>query len=105
MCSTPSPKRRINSKQANGGASILSSISTEKRQSFAERANQASERRIEAVKLKQEAQKRVNKLRGVSISHTHKKTKTNINQFWSFISKFKKLLNAPLNELMRKLVA
>lgn len=43
MCSTPKPKRRVKSKTVNSSVGILSSMSNEKRFSFAERANQASE--------------------------------------------------------------
>jgi len=52
MCSTPKPKRRVKVKTANASVGILSGMSSEKRQSFAQRANQASARRIEAKKLK-----------------------------------------------------
>jgi hypothetical protein len=98
MCSTPKPKRKIKAKTANSSVGILSSMNSEKRLRFAERANQASDRRIEAQQLKREAQHRINKLK-VKKPHPQN-VKTNKNQSW-----FYWLLNAPFSELMRKLVA
>ena len=48
MCSTPKPKRKIKAKTASASIGILSAMSREKRQIFTQRANQASDRRIEA---------------------------------------------------------
>lgn len=100
MCSTPKPKRKIKAKTANSSVGILSSMSSEKRLRFAERANQASDRRIEAQQLKREAQNRINKLKVKKPHPLNVKTKTNKNQSWLYW-----LLNAPFSELMRKLVA
>ncbi len=52
MCSTPKPKRKVKADKASSSVGILSSMSNEKRQNFAERANRASDRRIEMKKLK-----------------------------------------------------
>ncbi|MDX2368606.1 MAG: hypothetical protein QNK36_09435 [Colwellia sp.] len=100
MCSSPKPKRRVKAKTANSSVGILSSMSREKRLSFADRANQASERRIEAKQLKNEARDRINKLIVNKRHPQNKKAKTNVNQSW-----FYWLLNAPFSELMRKLVS
>lgn len=100
MCSLPKTKRRVKAKTANSSVGILSSMSSEKRLSFAERANQASERRIEAKQLKREAQHRINKLIVKKPHPQNVKTKTNKNQSW-----FYWLLSASFSELMRKLVS
>lgn len=100
MCSTPKPKRRANAKTANNSVSILSAISSEKRLSFADRANQASDRRIEAKQLKRDAQYQINKLIVKKTNSQNKKANTNKNQFWLYW-----LLNTPFSELMRKLVS
>ncbi|PCI55678.1 MAG: hypothetical protein COB45_06425 [Gammaproteobacteria bacterium] len=100
MCSTPRSKRRVNAKKANGSVGILSSMSSEKRRSFAKRANQANDRRIEAKQLTREAQHHLNKLTLNNNHPQHIKTKTKTNQFW-----FYWLLKTPFSELMRKLVS
>ena len=100
MCSSPKPKRRVKAKKVNNSVGILSSMSSEKRLNFADRANQASDRRIEAKQLTRAAQHRVNKLIVKKPHPQNVKTKTNKNQSW-----FYWLLNAPFSELMRKLVA
>jgi len=100
MCSTPKPKRRVNAKKTNSTVGILSTMSSEKRLSFAECANQASDRRIEAKRLKREEQFRINKLTVKKTRPKNIKAKTNINQSWLFW-----LLNTPFSELMRKLVS
>lgn len=100
MCSTPKPKRRVNAKKAKSSVGILSSMNSKKRQRFAQRANQASDRHIESLKLKREEQYHINKLT-IKKSHPQKiKAKTNTNQSWLYW-----LLNAPFSELMRKLVS
>lgn len=66
MCSTPKPKRKIKGKKGNASVGILSSMSSEKRQSFAQRANQASDRRIEAQQLKRAKFDRINKLKVIN---------------------------------------
>lgn len=99
MCSSPKPKRRVKAKTANRGG-ILASMSSDKRRSFAERANQASDRRIEAKQLKRETQHRINKFTVKKSPPQNIKTKANINQSWLYW-----LLNAPFSELMRKLVS
>ncbi|MBL4899164.1 MAG: hypothetical protein JKX76_05875 [Colwellia sp.] len=100
MCSTPRPKRRVNAKKTNSGVGILSSMSSEKRLCFADRANQASNRRIEMKQLKREEQYRINKLTVKKTRQKKIKAKTNTNQSWLYW-----LLNAPFSELMRKLVS
>ncbi len=45
MCSTPKPKQKIKGKISSNVVSILSQMSAEQRKQFAERANEASERR------------------------------------------------------------
>lgn len=99
MCSTPKPKRRVKSKTVNNSVGILSSMSNEKRFSFAERANQASERHIGAKQLKHEEQHHINKLIVTKPHSQNVKAKTNKNQSWLYW-----LLNAPFSELMRKLI-
>lgn len=100
MCSSPKPRRRVNAKTVNSSIGILSSMSSAKRLSFANRANQASDRRIEAKQLKREAQHHTNKLIVKKPYPQNVKTKTHNNQSW-----FYWLLNAPFRELMRKLVS
>jgi len=100
MCSTPRSKRRVNAKKANGSVGILSSMSSEKRRSFAKRANQANDRRIEVKQLKHEAQHRINKLIITKRHPRNIKAKAKTNQSWLYW-----LLNAPFSELMRKLVS
>ncbi|MDX2367450.1 MAG: hypothetical protein QNK36_03450 [Colwellia sp.] len=100
MCSTPKPKRRVKAKTTKSSVGILSSMSSEKRLSFADRANQASDRRIEAKQLKREEQHRINKLTVTKRHPQNKKAKTNVNQSWLYW-----LLNTPFSELMRKLVS
>jgi histone acetyltransferase (RNA polymerase elongator complex component) len=100
MCSSPKPKRKIKAKTANSGG-ILASMSSDKRLSFAERANQASDRRLEAQQLKrEEEQHRINQLTVKKRPQQSVKTKNHANQSW-----FYWLLNAPFSELMRKLVS
>jgi len=100
MCSSPKPKRRIKAKIADTSLGVLSSISSEKRLNFAECANQASERRIKAKQLKNEAQNRINTFPLIKRHPKSKKAKTNVNQSWLY-----QLLNAFFSELMRKLVS
>lgn len=100
MCSTPKPKRRVKSKTASSRVGILSSMSNEKRLSFADRANQASDRRIEAKQLKREEQHHINKLIVIKPHSQNVKAKTNKNQSWLYW-----LLNAPFSELIRKLIS
>lgn len=100
MCSAPKPKRRVNAKTGNNSVSILSAISSEKRLSFADRANQASDRRIEAKQLKSDAQPQINKLIVKKPHSQNKKAKTNKNQSWLYL-----LLYVPFIELMRKLAS
>ena len=84
MCSSPKPKRTIKAKKANSRVGILSSMSNEKRLSFADRANQASDRRIEVKQLKREEQHRINKLT-IKKHHQQKiKAKTNTDQSWLY---------------------
>ncbi|TWX64778.1 hypothetical protein ESZ36_18975 [Colwellia demingiae] len=45
MCSTPKPKKKVKGKNSTNVVSILSQMDAEKRKQFAERANEASERR------------------------------------------------------------
>ncbi len=45
MCSTPKPTKKIKGKVSNNVVSILSQVNAKKRKQFAERANEASERR------------------------------------------------------------
>ncbi len=45
MCSTPKPKQKVKGKTSTNVVSILSEMNSEKRKQFAERANEASERR------------------------------------------------------------
>lgn len=75
-------------------------MSSDKRFSFSERANQASEKRIKAKQLKREEQHRINKLTVKKRVPQRKKANTNKSQSWLYW-----LLNAPFNELMRKLVS
>ncbi|MCI2284414.1 hypothetical protein L3081_14760 [Colwellia sp. MSW7] len=56
MCSTPKPKTKVKGKTAGGG-SLLSTMSTEARSRFAERANIAQERR-DNIALKRQQEKR-----------------------------------------------
>jgi hypothetical protein len=100
MCSAPKPKRRVNAKTGINSVSILSAINSEKRLSFADRANQASDRHIEAKQLKRDAQPQINKLVVKKPHSQNKKAKNNKNQSWLYW-----LFNAPFNELMRKLVS
>jgi hypothetical protein len=82
MCSSPKPKRTVKAKKANNRMGILSSMSNEKRLSFADRTNQASDRRIEVKQLKREEQHRINKLT-IKKHHPQKiKAKTNTDQSW-----------------------
>lgn len=97
MCSTPRPKRKVKVKISYSSVGILSSMNSDKRQSFALHANQASDRRIEAQQLKIAEQKRVGKL------ITNKSAKTNEDQFWRFFSKITSLLSTPFSKLMRKI--
>lgn len=100
MCSTPKPKRRVKTKTANSSVGILSSMSSEKRLNFADRANQASDLRVEAKQLKREAQHRIHKLTVKKSNPQAVKAKTNKNQSWLYW-----LFNAPFSELMRKLIS
>lgn len=93
MCSTPKPKRSVKAKTTHSSVSILSSMNNEKRRNFANRANQASDRRIAA-------QHNINNLMIKKSSSKKTKTKTNTHQPW-----FYWLLNEPLGELLRKLVS
>jgi len=100
MCSSPKSKRRVIAKKTNSSVGILSTMSSEKRLSFAECANQASDRRIEAKRLKREERYSINKLT-VKKNHSQNiKAKTNANQSWLYW-----LINAPFSELLRKLVS
>jgi len=99
MCSTPKSRNKVKASLTNNSDSILSTISNQKRQSFAQRANQASDRRIEEGKLKREEQ-RVNALKFDTTNQTKNHTLsplTNVSQHWIYW-----LLNAPFSELMRK---
>ena len=100
MCSSPKPKRRVKAKKANTSVGVLSSMTSEERLCFADRANQASERRIEAKQLKSKARDRSNKLTVIKRYPQNKKAKTNANQSWLYW-----LVSAPFSELMRKLVS
>ncbi|WP_114327143.1 hypothetical protein [Candidatus Colwellia aromaticivorans] len=100
MCSSPKPKRKVKAKTANSSVGILSSMSSEKRLSFADRANQASDRRIEARQLKREEQQRINKLIVKKSHPLNIKAKTNTNQSWLY-----RVLNSPFSELMRRIVS
>lgn len=100
MCSSPKPKRRVKAKKANTSVGVLSSMTSEERLCFADRANQASERRIEVKQLKREAQNHINKMAVKKRHPQNKKAKTNANQSWLYW-----LLNAPFSDLMRKLVS
>lgn len=100
MCSSPKPKRSVSTKTVNSSIGVLASMSSDKRISFAERANQASEKRIKAKQLKREEQHRINKLTVKKRIAQSKKTNTNKNKSWLYC-----LLNAPLSEIMRKLVS
>jgi len=103
MCSTPKPKRRVKVKTANASVGILSGMSSEKRQSFAQRANQASARRIEAKKLKHQKQNSMTNISFKRRKSTQKKAKTNKHQFWLFLLIIR-FLKTPIHDLMRKLV-
>ncbi|MEY8213505.1 MAG: hypothetical protein RPR97_03370, partial [Colwellia sp.] len=87
-------------KTANSSVGILSSMSSEKRLNFADRANQASDRRVKAKQLKHEEQHRTNKLIVKNPHSQNVKAKTNKNQYWLYW-----LFNAPFSELMRKLIS
>lgn len=91
MCSTPKPKRKVKVKTGNHVVSILAAMSSEKRLRFAQRANQASERRIEKQQAQQAAHKRVTRIIEVT-------TKTNTEKPW-----FYWLLSASFSEIMSKL--
>lgn len=100
MCSSPKPKRRVNAKTTNSRGAILSTMTSKKRLCFADRANQASERRIEAKQLKREAQNHINKMAVKKRHPQNKKAKTNVNQSWLYW-----LLKASFSETFRKLVS
>jgi len=100
MCSTPKPKRTIKAKRANNRVSILAAMNSEQRQRFSQRANQASDRRIEKLKRQREEQECDNKVIIKNDTLQKIKTKTKSNQSWLYW-----LLNAPVSELMRKLVS
>lgn len=100
MCSVPKPKRRVKARIANTSVGILSSMSSEKRLNFADCANQASDRRIEAKQLKREEKYRINKLIVKKTNAQKITAKNNINQSWLYW-----LLNTPFRELMRKLIS
>jgi hypothetical protein len=90
----------VKAKTANSSVGVLASMSSDTRLNFAERANQASDRRIEAKQLKREEQHSINKLAVKKHIPQSVKTKNNTSQSW-----FYWLLNAPFSELMRKLVS
>jgi len=96
MCSTPKPKRKVKAKVTNDSVGILSSMSSKKRQSFAKRANQASERRIEIEKLKSIKNKSINK-QNIK-TNTKKKTKTVSS--WLY-----KLLNTSVSDITNKIAS
>lgn len=98
MCSTPKPKRKIKAKTTHSSIGILSAMSSENRQRFAKRANQANDRRLEIKKLQQEELTRVNNLKVKSINK-NEKAKTNKTQSWLYW-----LLNASVSDLVRSLV-
>ncbi len=58
MCSTPRPKRRTTGKAKLSG-SLLSTISSESRANFAQRANAADERRYQLKQEKAQQERRI----------------------------------------------
>ena len=60
-------------------------MSSEKRLNFANRANQASDRRVEAKQLKREEQHHTNKLIVTKPHSQNVKAKTNKNQSWLYL--------------------
>jgi len=98
MCSTPKPKRKVKAKTTNDSVGFLSAISSEKRRTFAKRANIASKRRAEIIKLKQTELTCVANLKTNHISRDNK-AKTNTTQSWLYW-----LFNTSITELIRSLV-
>lgn len=99
MCSTPKPNRRVNTKKANHSGGILSSMSSEKRQAFTERANQASARRIKVEQLRNEKQHQLKKSTTKGSGRKNMKAKTHTKQSWLYW-----LLHASMGDLMRRLI-
>ncbi|MCW8834675.1 MAG: hypothetical protein OQK09_10715 [Colwellia sp.] len=100
MCSTPKPKRKIKAKLSSNSVGILATMSSEKRLRFAQRANQASERRIEAQRIKHKKQRHVNKLNTTVSNSSNQKASKHEKQSWLYW-----LLDAPFSKFMRKLVS
>ena len=86
MCSTPRPKTKITGKSGTSG-SLLSNLSTEARNTFAERANAAQERRDQLS------------MKSVQTKHQHNISMTSAKKknfsYW--------LLNANINEIITML--
>lgn len=90
MCSTPRPKTKVKGKASSSG-SILSSMNSEARTRFAERANMAQERRDQiAVNAQQKKQQRdtSRKSTNKTPSHSAKKQQHSFS-YWLFNANLK----------------
>lgn len=92
MCSTPRPKTKVKGKAGSSG-SLLSNMSAEARNRFAERANVAQERRYQiALKTQQKKRQRNTPIRTAKKVMSRAATKSPSNlSYW--------LLNASLKEV------
>ena len=95
MCSTPKPKQKVKGKTSTNVVSILSQMNAEKRKQFAERANEASDRR--EVK-KQEAILQQVQL-GRNKAHAALKKNTMTSKPWHYW-----LINASFSEVFHALL-
>jgi len=96
MCSTPKPKRSSQGKVLASSTSILAAMNSIQRQAFAERANEASERRASKLTFKQEMNQNIH---SSTKRHQLKAYKNNAKDTW-----FYWLLSASLTDVMQKLI-
>ena len=88
MCSTPRPKTTVKGKTISSG-SILSSMSSETRTRFAERANAAQERRYQiAVKAQQKQRENSRKNTNKTSNYVAKKQQHGFS-YWLFNANLK----------------
>lgn len=89
MCSTPKPKRSSQGKALASSTSILASMNRAQRQTFSERANIASKRREEKVKIT-----KFNDIHFAKVSSAlaHKKPIKNKMRTLGFIGFYQRLL-------------
>jgi len=96
MCSTPKPKRSSQRKALTSSTSILAAMNSTQRQAFAERANEASERRASQLSYSKEMNQKIysstkhSQLR----AHPHGVKKTWL--YW--------ILSASLTDVMQKII-